>query len=1229
MRETPTIAQTELGQRMRPGIPWSIKGVEPQAREAAKIAARRAGMTLGEWLNTVLLDADDFAPEPDYRPPHRAAGRYEAPRYGPEVHERLDDLATQIGRLAQRQADTAVSRVVEPKIDLNPLSDLVRGLVDRMERSEKRSVDSMEEFDRRLNRLSDKLIHDIGRGDSAGTAGTQGFERALKNIVDHIEQNERRHSESFKSIQSKIGELATRLTAVPAEATRPNAQLLSGLERRLAELGDRIDRMERRSQDSSPVKVIEDRLGHLVEQVREQAKTVSSMARSHEGTAAVDPASFVSRTELQKIQSRIEDIVNRLEDPVHGNPDAAIAQMQEEIASLSRNLADVRIEAASIQDMRALRQAIDGISAQLADGSPAGGAGDQAIAQMQDEIAALSQSIAAMSAGSASGQDVDDIRDGLRQVAEQIQYLQASGGGADDHLRGEIATINAMIAQIRDEAASIDDIHALRATLDQVAAQQGQAGGRGYEALERRIEEMARRLDRSGGDGSSMDHIAELEARIQDLYARIDQAPLAASGDDAYQTLETQVATLFDRLSAIEHQGAGGAPVAGSPYDTAIEALERGLQNVQTSNERSDRRTQETLEAVHETLEKVVNRLARLEEASKLPAEPDDGEPRATETLPHQQPHREAPAAAPERPAPDLRLPPIIGLDDIRDSVAAPSGPHGDAAGPDRHPAERSMPRIGRTDDFIAAARRAAQASPQVAVAETRKKRPILEFLTRRMKSERAGKDAKSGKLRTVLLAAAVALLAIGALSTIQLTQTRTSKVAVEGPDTTRPATKASRLEAPSGKPAADSVESVSPTAGGDFDRPINPQSLPSAAGTRKPQAALDRAPGVTELAKTSLTHAPAAGMPDPPPLPDADPLTTGSIPTGKAADAVPGSKNEERVSMQASALTANRVASVDRTGGDRPAASPRPTTIRTTPDSAMSGETLPPAEIGPMSLRVAAASGSPAAQYEVAARYTEGRIIAQDFRKAAMWYQRAAAKGMAPAQYRLGTLYEKGRGVPADKAAARIWYERAAEKGNRKAMHNLAVLYADTSDGNPNYAKAAMWFRNAAELGLADSQFNYGILTERGLGVRKDLKDAYRWFAIAARNGDKGADERLLLVEKQMPPDDLVAVKLQIESWQPREPVREANIVEIPSGGWGATSGSASAKPAPAPENRSTIAEVQNLLNNLGYNAGVADGVLGPRTRDAIRDFERDQGLATTGMVTRGLIEKLNAQPG
>ncbi len=41
---------------MKSGIPWSVKGIEPEVREAAKDAARRSGLTLGEWLNTTILE---------------------------------------------------------------------------------------------------------------------------------------------------------------------------------------------------------------------------------------------------------------------------------------------------------------------------------------------------------------------------------------------------------------------------------------------------------------------------------------------------------------------------------------------------------------------------------------------------------------------------------------------------------------------------------------------------------------------------------------------------------------------------------------------------------------------------------------------------------------------------------------------------------------------------------------------------------------------------------------------------------------------------------------------------------------------------------------------------------------------------------------------------------------------------------------------------------------------
>lgn len=37
--------------------PWSVRGVEPETREAAKMAARRSGLTLGHWLNRTIRNA--------------------------------------------------------------------------------------------------------------------------------------------------------------------------------------------------------------------------------------------------------------------------------------------------------------------------------------------------------------------------------------------------------------------------------------------------------------------------------------------------------------------------------------------------------------------------------------------------------------------------------------------------------------------------------------------------------------------------------------------------------------------------------------------------------------------------------------------------------------------------------------------------------------------------------------------------------------------------------------------------------------------------------------------------------------------------------------------------------------------------------------------------------------------------------------------------------------------
>jgi localization factor PodJL len=48
--------------RMTSGAPWSVKGIDPKAREIAKDLARRSGMTLGEWLNRMIVEGDAVNP---------------------------------------------------------------------------------------------------------------------------------------------------------------------------------------------------------------------------------------------------------------------------------------------------------------------------------------------------------------------------------------------------------------------------------------------------------------------------------------------------------------------------------------------------------------------------------------------------------------------------------------------------------------------------------------------------------------------------------------------------------------------------------------------------------------------------------------------------------------------------------------------------------------------------------------------------------------------------------------------------------------------------------------------------------------------------------------------------------------------------------------------------------------------------------------------------------------
>jgi len=89
----------------------------------------------------------------------------------------------------------------------------------------------------------------------------------------------------------------------------------------------------------------------------------------------------------------------------------------------------------------------------------------------------------------------------------------------------------------------------------------------------------------------------------------------------------------------------------------------------------------------------------------------------------------------------------------------------------------------------------------------------------------------------------------------------------------------------------------------------------------------------------------------------------------------------------------------------------------------------------------------------------------------------------------------------------------------------------------------AAQWFTRAANLGLADSQFNLAVLYERGMGVQQSLIDAYKWYAIAAQQGDTESKARLDALNTQLSPEDKTAAEKAAQSFRPETTDRNANI--------------------------------------------------------------------------------------
>lgn len=172
--------------------PWSVKGIDPKAREVAKDLARRSGMTLGEWLNTMIMD--DVDDEETVVPLSRRA--------------HVSDVFERRGR-SRRMDD-----VYGSDDTLQRVAASVEAIAARLEAAERRSTLAIQGVDQAVNGLVRRLDGQEAVGRTYG--------RRIDDIAEELREGHRRlrsfeqetgpkTAETFGKVESGLGALASRL----------------------------------------------------------------------------------------------------------------------------------------------------------------------------------------------------------------------------------------------------------------------------------------------------------------------------------------------------------------------------------------------------------------------------------------------------------------------------------------------------------------------------------------------------------------------------------------------------------------------------------------------------------------------------------------------------------------------------------------------------------------------------------------------------------------------------------------------------------------------------------------------------------------------------------------------------------------------------------------------------------------------------------------------------------
>lgn len=536
---------------------WSVKGIDPKVREAAREAAARQGLSLGEYLSQALAgQTPATTPSTSVTPPRPRSTRY----LGALDAENEDDWSVSPrtphdpSRLAQRiesierrtqLAVTGLDRAV------STIDRSVLGLAARIEDAEAAATDAADRISEALEQFraaGDVLSGKLARAEEEAVESKHAYEHA-KSDIDSVRQRLEHQVTVAEEVARRAEAAATFLTG-----EMENGESFAS--RTLAEARTIAEEAARQAAEASADAVQE--LRRLQEEMSERlAETETSTRR------AIETAVAEVHTENRGTREALLEEVVRLESEIAKRVGAVDTLKADQAALIARI---ERAEAGSRESTAGLRQAAGA-----------------AIADLRNAQLTLSARVKQVEdiAGASGSIDLTDLRQAQSDIAERLASLENKTDTSP--VADALAAFEARIAGIEQNgvsSAKLDHVDGAVRTLD--------------EALSR----LSARLAETESTANTA--IRTLEETVSSLGARVEQSQAVQETEAVRAMLETRLDSMAQQVSTMvgEARDQLQTQLHAALEGVTSEGLEGALADVNRRLAAAERRQAQTIEAI-------------------------------------------------------------------------------------------------------------------------------------------------------------------------------------------------------------------------------------------------------------------------------------------------------------------------------------------------------------------------------------------------------------------------------------------------------------------------------------------------------------------------------------------------------------------------------------------------------------------------------------------------------